>query len=460
MERFMKKSVFSIGTVVVLTAVFFSCAEAAFDEKAVTYDDKGRRLVEFSIPTKDYDASGGGGIRALSPEVAKAGYNYIEVVFTAHGVGYKSGSAIKGEDIKFSLPEGQYLAVMFAGTSSGAKLLAIGVPTAVYEGVDEEGELIDAATTPDGAGHLDVTINTKTIVFTLTALTAGVERESAVGPRNSFHITAPEEFATDVPSGYYKVDNIETPFFKVPSRLGYVPVQEVDEEGRPLWGVTFEDFLVYQNSGTYYNASDDSEYTGEEDMLYPQYRDVDPETDELQIKGTLNIGGFGDIPNFHNGDLHNSEAIFGVISGSIKSMGISAYDPVTKVTIYPMDVTGRIEASDVYIDKEEERGEDYNPNYGDLVIPFGISTGIKYAFDNSIGFSMIRFDIQVQAFYGRDGYEGIDTTGDRGSVWHISNGLEPGAFDFGDKSIGQSILLSIGTDPNGQIITTEWSGGK
>jgi hypothetical protein len=71
MERFMKKNVFSIGTAVVLTAVFFSCAEAAFDEKAVTYDDKGRRLVEFSIPTKDYDANGGGGSELLPKKSPK-----------------------------------------------------------------------------------------------------------------------------------------------------------------------------------------------------------------------------------------------------------------------------------------------------------------------------------------------------------------------------------------------------
>jgi hypothetical protein len=374
-------------------------------------------------------------------------------VFYAHGEGYKSGSAIKGEDIKFSLPEGPYLAVMFAGVANGTKLLAIGVPTDVLEGENP------ASYPPDLAGGLNITINTTTIVFTLTALSAGVES----GGRNSFHITEPLEFATDVPSGYYTVNSVETPFFKVPA-LNNAEIQDRDESDHLLFREnTPEAPLVYfvEDEEKYYYVEDDSEFTGDPDSeLSPEYiYDLD---DESPIKGTLNIGGFGDIPDFHHPggeEQHRNPALlFDIISGSIKSMGISAYNPVTDSTVYPRDVTGEIFASNAYINKDEDDDE----GYGKLVIPFGIKTGVENAVhDNAVGFSMIRFDIQVQAFYGHNSSdEGVDTTGARGSVWHISNGLEPGAFDLGGKSIGQNILLSIGSDPNGQLITTDWGGKK
>jgi hypothetical protein len=137
-------------------------------------------------------------------------------------------------------------------------------------------------------------------------------------------------------------------------------------------------------------------------------------------------------------------------------MGISAYNPVTDSTVYPRDVTGEIFASNAYINKDADDDE----GNGELVIPFGINTG-ETLNNDKVGFSMIRFDIQVQAFYGQSQEEPqIDTTGARGSVWHISNGLEPGAFDLGGKSIGQNILLSIGSDPNGQLIITKWPDGN
>jgi hypothetical protein len=53
----MKKLV-TIGAVVVIAAVFFGCAEQAFEDEP-EYDEQGRRLVSFSVPTGSYSSGGG-----------------------------------------------------------------------------------------------------------------------------------------------------------------------------------------------------------------------------------------------------------------------------------------------------------------------------------------------------------------------------------------------------------------
>jgi hypothetical protein len=45
MKRFI-----TFGAVVVITAAFFGCSEQAFEETP-EYDEQGRRLVNFSVPT-------------------------------------------------------------------------------------------------------------------------------------------------------------------------------------------------------------------------------------------------------------------------------------------------------------------------------------------------------------------------------------------------------------------------
>jgi hypothetical protein len=59
-ESIMKKLV-TFGAVVLIAMAFFGCSEQALEEPAFEYDEQGRRLVTFSVPTKAYtDATGGG----------------------------------------------------------------------------------------------------------------------------------------------------------------------------------------------------------------------------------------------------------------------------------------------------------------------------------------------------------------------------------------------------------------
>jgi hypothetical protein len=99
---------------------------------------------------------GGGNARALTTDLAKAGYDYVEVVFHKDGRYYRA-SGFKGQNFTIALPAGTYgpgNAVAFVGRESDHTLLAVGVMTTPNDGI------ITAATT--------------SVTFILEALTADV----------------------------------------------------------------------------------------------------------------------------------------------------------------------------------------------------------------------------------------------------------------------------------------------
>ncbi|MDR1216910.1 MAG: hypothetical protein LBK25_09525 [Treponema sp.] len=129
----------------VIAAAFFGCAEQALED-APEYDGQGRRLVAFSVPTGSY-SSGGGGTRSLTQPIAQAAWDYGEVVFYK-GTEYYVGSAARGNDIRFNLPESDgYKAVMLLGIGNGNRLLGVGVPSISDADINKGS---------DGAGNINL----------------------------------------------------------------------------------------------------------------------------------------------------------------------------------------------------------------------------------------------------------------------------------------------------------------
>jgi hypothetical protein len=55
------KKVFGFAATVMFAAAIFGCSyEATVEEETAQYDEQGRRLVSFSVPTKGYEITGGG----------------------------------------------------------------------------------------------------------------------------------------------------------------------------------------------------------------------------------------------------------------------------------------------------------------------------------------------------------------------------------------------------------------
>jgi hypothetical protein len=141
---------------------------------------------------------GGGVTRALTKPLAQTTWDYVEVVFK-NGNEYYAGAAVRGKDLYFTLPEGTYQAVMFAGVGKGTRLLAVGVPTAV-DGSDAG---------LDKHGSIKITANTKKITFSLCAL--------------STDIVSGASFMVDggsTPGGVYALDGKDVPYFLVPVDKG------------------------------------------------------------------------------------------------------------------------------------------------------------------------------------------------------------------------------------------------
>jgi hypothetical protein len=108
-----------------------------------------------------------GGTRSLTKPIAQAAWDYVEVVFN-RGDEYYVGSAARGNNIRFNLPEGDgYKAVMLLGIGNGNRLLGIGVPS-------ESDENINKGSGSDGAGGINIKTDTKTMTFTMIALTADI----------------------------------------------------------------------------------------------------------------------------------------------------------------------------------------------------------------------------------------------------------------------------------------------
>jgi hypothetical protein len=204
------KKLLLVGAVVMLAAAFFGCVEQVAQEEAPEYDAQGRRLVKFSVPTRAYESNvgGGGGIRALSNTLARSAWDYIEVVFK-NGDEYYVGAGMKGNDINFSLPEGDYQAVMFAGVALGTKLLAVGVPT----GVNGTGAQ------PGGDGSITIEADTTRLTFTLSALTADIKAgDLTLEGKNE---PSPAVLTFQIPTGAglsqtaYAVDSKNPPYFTI-----------------------------------------------------------------------------------------------------------------------------------------------------------------------------------------------------------------------------------------------------
>jgi hypothetical protein len=55
------KRMFGFMVAVLFAATVFGCSyETPAEEETVQYDEQGRRLVSFSVPTKGYEITGGG----------------------------------------------------------------------------------------------------------------------------------------------------------------------------------------------------------------------------------------------------------------------------------------------------------------------------------------------------------------------------------------------------------------
>jgi hypothetical protein len=363
----MKGKTIGAGAAMLLAMAFLGCSEQALDEDAPEYDEQGRRLVKVSIPTRAYEQ---GGARSLTTEIAQAAWDYIEVVFALDTGGYYVGSAVKGNDIHFALPVGDYEAVMFAGVGNGTRLLAVGVAT----DVDGTGPpAFDAST-----GTLTIVPDTTTITFTLSPLETDIADDSFLITEP----TTPVDYASPSPIPTCTIDGKVTPYFQVPSN---------------------------NNS----------------------------------IEGTFTIGGFSvpDADLFESSTLDQLFFMAGDATAGIDiiSSGISAYNQTTNVSLAPVVVTGTITAAAI--------------STGDLVLEFGLTTPSTPGLME--GLSKIRFDVPIQAFT-LSGSGSFTPSTDRGSVWHIVNGLEAGTLDRGatEQSTGQNILLAVGVNPNGQTIVT------
>jgi hypothetical protein len=180
-----------LGAAVVLIAAFFTtallgCAEAVPEEEAVKLDDQGRRLVTFSVPTRGYGSLSGGGsdqIRALNSDIAQSAWDYVEVVLQSKekipitpwesDYEYFTGSGMKGGDIRLTVPVGEYRAIMLAGISNGIRLLAVGIVSNVRRSVgadnNEDWDIEE--------GTVNITAETETITFTLSALKSNISSE-------------------------------------------------------------------------------------------------------------------------------------------------------------------------------------------------------------------------------------------------------------------------------------------
>jgi hypothetical protein len=169
---------FTISATVAAAALcgllLFGCSYQALEEgKPSKYDEQGRLLVDFSVPTELY----GGGVRALSVEVAQSAWDYAQAVFEfdADGDGFGNeddifyaGSAARGEDLHFSLPEGAYRALMFLGTKAGLRLLATGAVTGLKDSAAYVQENILN-------GLFNITQGVRVIEFTVSSLVSDID---------------------------------------------------------------------------------------------------------------------------------------------------------------------------------------------------------------------------------------------------------------------------------------------
>jgi hypothetical protein len=207
-----------------LAVALASCAETADEGAALKYDEQGRRLVEFKVPTKAYGAVGG--IRALSDDTAQATWDFAQVVFDYVGDNgtfgdeddeYFAGATYRGADVFLALPEGKYRALMFLGTAKELQLLGVGVVSATLNG---SGTVVGEQPT-DTDAEFTVEQNTKTIVFTVSALNATLYDDTSDPDVNtgSFKITSPDKYKTESFKAdvNYQVNGVQVHPFVIPN---------------------------------------------------------------------------------------------------------------------------------------------------------------------------------------------------------------------------------------------------
>jgi hypothetical protein len=150
----------------------------------------------------------------------------------------------------------------------------------------------------------------------------------------------------------------------------------------------------------------------------------------ITIKG-FNGGGNG-VPD---GDILTGATLFGLAgTHKITSTGVFASDPVSKQTFSPVEIPGLSIISAAIAT-------------GDLVIAFESSA------PTADGFTKLRLDIPIQAF-NTSGTTSAAPIDGQGHVWHIVTGIDDTALELGTAgSLGQNILLAIGSSPSIKTIT-------
>jgi hypothetical protein len=384
-------NIVSLAVAAVIAAALFGCSSPALEEEAPQYDDQGRRLVTFSVPTKTYDAALSG-VRALSEDSVKTAWDYVQVVLNYKGADgngdpdtvwgddndeYYVDYADKGDEIRFSIPEGEYRGLMFLGTARDLQLLAVGVATRI-----RKADGSDAGTVVDGV--FPMTAAVRTIEFTVEPLTSNIKQGAFVleGP------TMPVDYSGDAPVGEY------------------TPASSIN-------GLTSEAY-------PYFNVPS---------SVQAAYSVIDG----TAIKGTFTFKGFPAIVapavgiDLSGGSLP-TDAWLGLaneLTDMMQIIGIAAHNSKEKLDLPPITVEGQVEAAKL--------------ESGALKLAFGLQTpdtpGLKD------GYVKAQFNPAVQAF----GYGGGTTPkGDKGRIWRIANGFDAGALDAGGVSLGQNILLLVG----------------
>jgi hypothetical protein len=462
------KKLFLVGAVVFLAAAFFGCSEQALEEDAPEYDEQGRRIVKFSVPTRAYEK---GGIRALSNVNARASWDYIEIVFKrGDPEEYQARSAPKGQDVYFSLAEGAYQAVMFVGYANGTKLLAIGVPTKTSR---KDGTVIDDNT--DGKGEITIVEETDTIEFTLFSLTLDIIVDAAAVA--DFAAAVANEVVLDVATTAATVAGkdvsssaaataVKTTVAKLAADIATADsVSDAD-----VTAATAATAAADVAATTAANAGNvEIGGVNRASTIKPVIID-DKATPYFRVdKGTSNIEGTFTINGFNNNDSNlvgvpdtttdlladtgtlTQGALFGIrgtgttdppvmdisdpahISNKIiTAIGLPFYKPTTSENFSPVALTPQVTSIKI--------------EGGALKIAF------KFDTPPQDGFSKIRFDVPIQAFHSGPVNPDLSAPFYKGNVWHIVNGFAPGAMDLGGDAIGQNILLAIGSNPTGQIV--------
>jgi hypothetical protein len=119
---------------------------------------------------------------------------------------YYAGYAARGDEMRFSMPEGKYRGLMFLGMEDGLRLLAVGVITGV-KGADGEYIVQNIE-----SGLFNLAVGVRTIEFSVQPIKSDIEN-------GSLAFTSPTAYVSTSPKGYSTlVDGGLVPYFHVPPR--------------------------------------------------------------------------------------------------------------------------------------------------------------------------------------------------------------------------------------------------